>query len=241
MAQPARSSRPWLALAAGRLAAILAVIGIISPATTGADDLQPGYSPRAYAIDGAKVWSRQGVVFDPGTVVVRDGVIESVGPSDEVAIPYDAEVIDGEDLVVYPGFLDLYTTLGAAPGIERSATGSGQSIPYEDFAMARTPMGNRDGLTPEFEVAGAIDLPDRVVSGRRELGFTDALAAPGGAIATGQSALVTLDGAPGAMSSCGPQSHFISTSNLLWNQDRPERPATRRRSNFTVSQGTRCH
>ena len=31
-------------------------------------------------------------------------------------MPFDAEVIDGKGLVVYPGFIDLFTTVGQRQG-----------------------------------------------------------------------------------------------------------------------------
>ena len=43
-------------------------------------------------------------------------MIAAVGPVDRVEIPFDAEVIDGKGLTVYPGFIDLYTTSGQAAG-----------------------------------------------------------------------------------------------------------------------------
>ena len=73
-------------------------------------DLRPDYQPAAYAIRGARVVPVAGDPIEDGTVVVRDGVIAAVGPADKVEVPFDAEVIEGKGLVVYPGFLDLYTT-----------------------------------------------------------------------------------------------------------------------------------
>ena len=75
-------------------------------------DLRPDYQPVAYAIKGAKVVAVSGDPIEIGTVIVRDGVIAAVGQADRIEIPYDAEVIDGKGLVVYPGFIDLYTTSG---------------------------------------------------------------------------------------------------------------------------------
>ena len=159
-------------------------------------DLRPGYRPSAYAILGAKIVAEPGSTLDGGTVVVRDGVIEAVGPADKVTVPFDAEIIDGKGLIVYPGFLDLYTTLGQPASVVRSFTGAGQSVNYSDYALARTPPDNRLGLTPEFEVASVLDLGEPAAEERRKLGFTDLLSAPVGAIATGQSALVSTSGLP---------------------------------------------
>ncbi len=158
--------------------------------------LGSGVYPAAYAIKSAKVVAAPGKVFEPGTIVVRRGVIEAIGPDKDVVIPYDAETIEGKGLVVYPGFIDLYTTIGQRAGVERSATGRGKPVDVADAPLIVTPADNRRGLTPEFEAAGVLDLNDALVEPRRRLGFTDLLSAPGGAIATGQSALVSLSGLP---------------------------------------------
>ena len=168
----------------------------IAAATATAGDGRPGYRPAAYAIAGAKVVAGPNATFDPGTVVVRAGVIEAVGAADKVEVPYDAEVIDGKGLFVYPGFLDLYTTLGTPAGAARSQTGPGRAAPTSDYPLPRTPADNRLGLTPEFAVANVLDLPEATATERRALGFTDLLTAPGGAIVPGQSALVSLGGQP---------------------------------------------
>ncbi len=179
--------------------ALLVAAGITVAASAlvshSADD-KLGYEPVAYAIKGAKVFVAPGRTIDTGTVVVRKGVIEAIGPADSVKIPYDAEVIEGKGLVVYPGFLDLYTTLGQPIGVTRSHVGPGRTIKYADNAWPKTPTDNRLGMTPEFEVASVLDLPDATADERRRLGFTDLVAAPAGAIATGQSAVVSTSGLP---------------------------------------------
>ena len=154
-----------------------------------------GY-PLAYAIKDAKIIAAPGTVHDPGTIVVRRGLIEAVGPAKDVVVPFDAEVIDGKGLTVYPGFIDLFTTAGQRPGLERSATGRGRPVDLAESPLAATPDDNRRGLTPEFEAAGALELTDALAEPRRRLGFTAFVSAPGGAIATGQSALVSLSGLP---------------------------------------------
>ncbi len=151
--------------------------------------------PVAYAIKGAKVVPVSGEPIEVGTVVVRDGVIVAVGPADRVEVPYDAEVIEGKGLIVYPGFIDLYTTSGQDAAAIKSLTGAGRTVNYADFALPRTPPDNRNGITPEYEVARALDM-STLAEERRKLGFTDVLVAPGGSIATGQSALVSTGGLP---------------------------------------------
>ncbi len=175
----------------------VAAITAFSPALFSADnDLRPDYRPAAYAVVNAKVVASPGNTIDVGTVIVRHGIIEAVGKVAEVAVPADAEVIDGKGLVLYPGFLDLYTTLGVPANAVRSQTGAGRAVPYADFALPRTPPDNRNGITPEFDVGSVLDLPEATADERRRLGFTDILSAPGGAIASGQSAFVSLSGLP---------------------------------------------
>jgi hypothetical protein len=62
---------------------------------------QPRAAPAAraevYAIVGARIVTVSGPAYDTGTLVMRDGVIEAVGPS--VAVPPDARVIQAKGLV----------------------------------------------------------------------------------------------------------------------------------------------
>jgi imidazolonepropionase-like amidohydrolase len=163
-----------------------------TPAAADATPRRPDFAPRAYAIKGAKVVAAPGKVIENATVVVRDGVIEAVGAG--VEAPYDAEVIEGKGLVVYAGFLDLYSNEGQDSNAPRSGTGLSRPIPLKEFAQASTPPDNRNGLTPEFQAAEAVKLASATAEARRKLGFTDLLSAPEGSVATGQSALVSLSG-----------------------------------------------
>ena len=60
------------------------------------------------AIAGAR-WFESGVGGMRTTIVVQEGVVAAIGP--DVAVPAGAEVIDGHDAVVCPGFLDLHCHL----------------------------------------------------------------------------------------------------------------------------------
>ena len=48
--------------------------------------------------------------IDRGTVVIRDGLIESVGAN--IVVPSGAQVIDAGGADVYPGFINAQTTMG---------------------------------------------------------------------------------------------------------------------------------
>lgn len=182
------SARPLCSLA---IAACLVV-----PNASDGSDRRPGFQPHVFALKHVKAVVEPGNTITDATLVIRDGVIEAVGPADEVDVPVDAEQIAGEGLTAYAGFLDAYSTSGIDKDAERSHTGSGRKVDYSSFALGATPPDNRSGLTPEFVVADALVLDDDGAAGRRKIGFTTAIVAPSGGIATGQSALVSLSGLP---------------------------------------------
>ena len=74
--------------------------------------------PRVYAITDATVVVSPGRQIDRATVVVRDGLIETVSTLREP--PADAEVISGEGLWVYSGLIDLRSMLELNPTEERN-------------------------------------------------------------------------------------------------------------------------
>src|ERR1051325_10426799 len=83
-------------------------------------------TPSAVAIRNAKVVTVSGPVINRGTVVVRKGLIEAVG--ENVQIPADAMVVEGEGLTVYPGLVDGLSTWGI-PGAAGWARGDFRGRP----------------------------------------------------------------------------------------------------------------
>src|SRR5262245_36462215 len=86
----------------------LLLCGLLILAVSG--HAQPTPAPPVFAIVGAKIEIGDGSVIEKGTVVLRDGVIAAVGA--DVKAPPEAEVIKGDGLVVYPGFVDAYSARG---------------------------------------------------------------------------------------------------------------------------------
>jgi len=76
---------------------VLLVIHI--PILRSEDDLH-----RVWAVKDCRIITQAGPPIEKGTVVIRDGLIETVGAI--VDVPADAEVIDGSTLTVYPGLID---------------------------------------------------------------------------------------------------------------------------------------
>ncbi len=143
-----------------------------------------------FAITNAQIFTVSGSNLAKGTIVIRDGLIESVG--ENVKIPADARIIDGTGLTIYPGFIDAYTSLGiaAAPTTPR---GQGQTAP----AAQTQPVSNSnyaDGLRAEETAAEQIKAGEAQFETQRNAGFTTALTVPKDGIFNGQSALINLAG-----------------------------------------------
>src|ERR1051326_8582649 len=60
-----------------------------------------------YAIQNAKIVTGTSTI-DKGTIVMRNGMIADVGSG--VATPADAIVVDGSNMTVYPGLIDMTNT-----------------------------------------------------------------------------------------------------------------------------------
>ncbi len=167
--------------AAEAVAAALAVVTLLAAAPLAAEPPDP---PPYYAIRDARVVTGAGATLERATVLLADGLIEAVGT--DLAIPADAWVIEGEGLVVYPGLIDAWTTLG-----QQQAEGEGGDLPgRSDGPEIRGPE-DRPKTTPW--VSGADQLgEDGRIEKWREAGFTAAVTAPADGIFAGQAAVIHL-------------------------------------------------
>jgi imidazolonepropionase-like amidohydrolase len=153
-----------------------------------------GLEPRVFAIRSAKVIPEPGKVLTDATVVIRDGLIEAVGK--DVKVPADAIVIDGKGLTVYAGFIDALSSWGFDAAQRHSAIGMPANDDLASEALAATQSDNRKGMTPEFVVGTALTNDNDRADAWRKAGFTAHVIAPEGGFIVGQSALVSLSGAP---------------------------------------------
>ena len=135
--------------------------------------------PRVHALEGARIVVRPGQVIESGTVVLRDGIIEAVGP--EVATPPDARSWDLEGLTVYAGLIEPYAT---------------RARPQADDEPAKRQGGHDNALVaPEASVTPyAADA--EAARKLREAGFTTALVAPAEGLFRGSGALLNLGEGP---------------------------------------------
>lgn len=47
-------------------------------------------------------------IMESQTVIVRDGIIESIGPSEEITVPADALIVEGSGKYLMPGLVDMH-------------------------------------------------------------------------------------------------------------------------------------
>ncbi len=147
--------------------------------------------PTLFAVSGARVVVAPGQVLPEATVVIRDGLIEEIGP--EVKPPPGALVMDAKGLTLYHGLIDALSHRGYDRGQRRNLGGPPAAEDWAADALANTKPDHRKGLTPEFATAHAL-VEDDQAAHWRQLGFTLRLVAPEDGYLAGQSALISLSG-----------------------------------------------
>src|SRR2546425_8350539 len=122
----------------------------------------------AFAIVGAKIEIGDGRVIEKGTLLIRDGLIEAVGAT--ITVPPDAEVIKGDGLIVFPGFIDGYTN----KGLKLPDAQPNQDVAPDTLAEAPPFMreANRKAVRPELRACDYLALVDADLTAARKAGFT---------------------------------------------------------------------
>lgn len=155
--------------------------------------------PTALAIHNARIVPVSGPAIAKGTVVVRNGLIESVGA--DVNIPADAWVLEGDDLTVYPGLIDGLSTIGlldeapiaplrsGLPATPATAPGP----PVSTTPPARGPE-DRPNTYSWQRAADLIKTSDRRLEVARGAGFTTAVTFSHRGIFAGHGAVINLAG-----------------------------------------------
>ena len=127
-----------------------------------------------HALVGARVVTGPGQAMDDATIVIRDGLIQSVGRDDA---PAGARVWDLEGLTVYPGFIDAHADLGMDAVPEDGDIG-----PTHWNPQVRAWFSTTRNLQDDADRRSAL----------RSQGFGTALAVPKQGIFRGTASLVTL-------------------------------------------------
>ncbi|MFW6078752.1 MAG: hypothetical protein ACODAE_03980, partial [Gemmatimonadota bacterium] len=194
----AAGRRPRLARTACRAgpALIAPLIAASIPLAAQEQPTQPTLPPH-FAITNARIVTVTGPTLEDGTVVVRNGVIRAVG--DDIGVPSDAWIVDGEGLTVYPGLIDGFGTLGhpsARDGAAAGDDGDDGDDGGDDEAHSWGPE-DRPGTFTWTTAADGLDADDDRIAEWREAGFTTALTTRERGLFPGQAAVVNLAGERG--------------------------------------------
>ncbi len=166
---------------------VLAALALAAAAPAPAADVGP-----TYAIRGCRIVPVAGPAIEKGVIVIRDGLIESLGPAGKIRIPDDAEIIEAEGLQAYPGLITAFSSLF----LERPVRSAGPEIPFEGPPPAAA-QGTREDTFPPGPGLFVLDQlkPSRAaVESFHRAGFTTALVAPERGIFEGQSVILDLNG-----------------------------------------------
>lgn len=151
------------------------------------DDLAP--VTRTYAITNVNIIQAPGRKIEMGTVVVKNGLIVSVGKN--VSIPADAEVIKADSMYVYAGFIDGLSRIGVAKPKEEASGRPGMGERPKDPG---NPKPEEAGITPYNEVRTVLDASEKSLEEFRNIGFTAAQVVPYGGMMPGSGAVILLGG-----------------------------------------------
>ena len=133
----------------------------------------------SYAIKNATITTAPGNTIKGATILFKDGLIQAVGTN--VNIPVGTDVINGDSLFIYPGFID-------------GASSAGVSRPADPERPANfdssNPTDEQAGITPWRSVLDNLDMGNNAIPDWRKAGFTIAQAIPDGGMIAGKSAIV---------------------------------------------------
>jgi imidazolonepropionase-like amidohydrolase len=178
-----RSSRQAQAkarIATGTIAVVLSLCAGSIAQQIGNPTTQQGVLPPrgTFVIRNARIVTVSGADIENGSVLIRDGKIEAVGAT--VNAPAGAQLIEGRGLSVYPGLIDLGTSMGLVE-VPQGANGTVDTSEVGD-------------LNPNAKAYVAINPHSAHIAVTRVDGVTNTLSSPTGGLISGQAAFINLLG-----------------------------------------------
>lgn len=173
---------------------VLLLNGILSAQTTPVDGIRKN-TPAVHAFTNARIVKAPGQVLDNATLVIRNGIIESLG---NVSVPKDARVWDLKGMTIYPGLIDAYSDYGL-PKPPQRATGGGEAAAQRATPPEpqRGPIYWNNSVLAQLNAADLFVPDPKAAEQLRSQGFTAVLIVPTRGIIRGTSAVVNLgDGKP---------------------------------------------
>ena len=182
-------------------------------------------TPRVHALINGTAVTAPGKIIESATIVVRDGLIESVGT--DIEVPSDARVWDMTGKTVYAGFIDAYSNYGMPPGLKKFRSGGGSSegpAPKRPSTPGETgPISWNPLVTPERDAGDYFNANKKETDGYNDAGFTTVATYPARGIYRGQGLLIHTDkkSIQESRISTGTAHHIAFDR---WQDSRSERP-----------------
>jgi imidazolonepropionase-like amidohydrolase len=157
--------------------------------------------PAVHALTNARIVVAPGRVLPSATLVMRNGVIEAVGPN--VGVPADARVWDMSGRTLYPGFIDAYADVGMRTELTEEQRADQRGATYWSPQVR-----SQIDAVADFAVGDTVRLKSL-----RSQGFAAAMAVPRIGLFRGQTAVVSLGGGAVADRVIRPA---VAQSMTLW-------------------------
>lgn len=152
-----------------------------------------GGPPGVYVIRNAHIVTVSGPEIENGTIVLRDGKIESVGANANA--PSGAQEIDARGLTVYPGMIDAGTSMGL--------------VEIESGAPGTVDLSELGDMNPNAQAIIAVNPHSAHVNVTRVNGVTAVVTMPSGGVISGQAAVINLDGTTPREMAVVPQAALV--------------------------------
>lgn len=137
-----------------------------------------------YAITNATIQTAANQQPNKSTILIKDGVILGIGPN--LSLPKEAQIIAGDSLYIYPGFIDGAGTMGVTRPKDPERP--------KDF-VSSNPPDEIAGITPWRSATDQFDAANAQVDEWRKAGFTISQILPDGGMLPGKSAIMVLGNA----------------------------------------------
>jgi imidazolonepropionase-like amidohydrolase len=140
-----------------------------------------------YAITNAVIFASPGQQGTKATILFREGVIIGVGPN--LPLPKEAQLIAGDSLFIYPGFIDGAGSAGITKPKDPERP--------KDF-VSSNPPDEIAGITPWRSAKDQFSISGNQVEDWRKIGFTVSQVLPDGGMIPGKAAIMIF-GNPGSV------------------------------------------
>ena len=140
---------------------------------------------RAYAFTNATIYTDYQTKIENATLIIRNGVIESVGAG--ITVPAGYISVDLAGKYIYPGLIDPYTTYGL-PEVKR-ARGDRS---YKAEPLTEGAYNANDAIKAQYKAADEFTVDDKEAGTLRTLGFSTVLTYRPDGLSRGTSSVVSL-------------------------------------------------